>query len=167
MSAPPVLTVEEVPPSGLVLEVPLTEDWLRKALGDTDFGAQPLAGVAALEVHRQGRDVRIKGNLQLTLHAPCVRCLELLELPIDEGFSLRLVPAPAGPNARGRSRAEREEELELDPEDLDTDHYEGDKIDLAPWLREQILVAAPVWPRHDFDCPLPTTTSAHPNAGRA
>jgi uncharacterized protein len=44
------------------------------------------------------------------------------------------------------------DDLELSREDLEDFHFEGDSIDLTEILREQIVLALPMYPRCKEDC---------------
>lgn len=162
MQPPPTVTVDSIPEEGLPLTLALDPAWLAGVLADASM--KPVEGThagAKLRLDRDGDDVTVSGTLKARVAAECVACLEPVELPIETEFQLHLSPA-----AKARPRRPGEE-VELSPDELDADHYADGKVELAHWLREQLLLEAPVHPRHEGDCPhalIPTTTPV-PNGG--
>ena len=56
--SPPVVQIKNIPDEGLILEVPLTETWLRGVLEDTELApvvSKP--GRADVRLDKSGRDV--------------------------------------------------------------------------------------------------------------
>lgn len=148
MQPPPAITVDSIPDDGLNLTLALDPAWLTEVLSDA--GMKPVAGThagAQLRLDRDGKDVIVSGTLKARVVAECVACLEPVELPIAAEFQLVLSPASA---AKARKPGE---EVELSPSELDADYYTDGTIQLSHWVREQLLLEAPVHPRHEGDCP--------------
>jgi len=78
--------------------------------------------------------VFIKGSFSALIDICCSRCLERASLPIGSDFSYTLIPA----------KAETREDLELTPEELEVSFYQGDFIDIAPIICEQIILQMPM-----------------------
>jgi uncharacterized protein len=78
--------------------------------------------------------VFIKGLFSAIIDICCSRCLERASLPIGSDFAYTLIPA----------KAEAREDLELMPEELEISYYQGDFIDLAPIICEQIILQIPI-----------------------
>jgi uncharacterized protein len=78
--------------------------------------------------------VFIKGAFSGFIDIDCSRCLESTSLPLGGDFAYTLIPA----------KAETREDLELTPEDLEISYYQGDFIDLAPIICEQIILQIPI-----------------------
>ena len=78
--------------------------------------------------------VFIKGNFSALIDADCSRCLERTRLTICSNFTYTLIPV----------KAEQKEEIELKPEELEISSYQGDFIDLAPIICEQIILQIPI-----------------------
>jgi len=72
----------------------------------------------------------------------CSRCLENTKLSIGSDFAYTLIPA----------KAEASEDLELKPEELEISYYQGDFIDLAPIICEQIILQIPIKVLCSSDC---------------
>ncbi len=148
MQPPPSITVDSIPDDGLNLTLALDPAWLTEVLSDA--GMKPVAGThagAQLRLDRDGKDVIVSGTLKARVAAECVACLEEVTFPVEGEFTLVLSPASS------QKAHKPHEEVELTSDELDTDVYEDDTIKLSHWLREQILLAAPVHPRHEGDCP--------------
>ncbi|MBI5518118.1 MAG: DUF177 domain-containing protein [Deltaproteobacteria bacterium] len=160
--APPIVQLDAIPLEGLSLDLTLEHGWLRDLLEPT--GAAPAgdrAQTASVRLDLQGREVLVSGSLHLTLQAPCVACLEPVQFPVGQSFQLLLEPA-----AVKNTPARPGEEVELTADELDTDTYTDDKIDLGHWLREQVLLETPVHPRHAGECPAPLNVPETSVAGR-
>lgn len=160
MTSPPSIRIESIPEEGLQLELSLDTSWLTSVLADAQMApAAGKHGVARVRLDLSEKDVIVSGSVKASLTAACVACLEDVTLPVEGEFTLVLSPASS-------QRARKpNEEVELTSDELDTDVYEDDTIQLSHWLREQILLAAPVHPRHEGDCPRPLITTAPTNGG--
>jgi uncharacterized protein len=86
--------------------------------------------------------VFIKGSLSATLSIECSRCLEVVVLPVCSDFAYTMVP----------KTPETREEVELEAEELEIGCYEGDFIDLAPIVYEQIILQIPIKPLCSENC---------------
>jgi uncharacterized protein len=91
-------------------------------------------GVAELLNHSLG-EIRLQGDLQVTVDAPCDRCLEPVSLPINSPFDLVYVPA---------SEAVEGGEDEIDEAAVEVGYYEGNGLQLNDVLREVVLLALPM-----------------------
>ena len=87
----------------------------------------------------------IRCDSQIRLKTDCASCLTGFELDVPVIFNLTLKPRPA-------SSGELPEDLELTREDLEECFYEGETIDLDEILREQLLLALPMYPRCQESC---------------
>jgi uncharacterized metal-binding protein YceD (DUF177 family) len=155
MSAPPVIHVDQVPEGeGLSLDLALEASWLASVLEGTEL-ASTGPGRARVRFDLDGRDVTLSGDFALRVHAECVACLKPVDLDVASEFQLQLEPAGAKP-----AKGALPDEVELTADELDVDHYEDGRIDLAHWLREQVLLEVPVHPRHPEECPEPLRVDA-------
>ncbi len=89
-----------------------------------------------INLTRDHGKIRVTGKLRTTLMLACVRCLEEYEVPIDSHFDLVLFPAAELTEADSEVKAEEIEYI----------FYEGNKIDLAKILSEQINLSLPFNP---------------------
>ncbi len=124
-----------LPEEGLRLTFSKGAAWFKACFSEDE---QPefslvLADVDCL-VTRSGDTIYIRGELAAQIRQECDRCLEKTTIPIGGDFAYTLVP----------EKTEIAEELELTAEELETSHYRGDFIDLAPMICEQIVLQAPM-----------------------
>ena len=106
---------------------------------DFDF---PAAVSVRLDYYRAGQELFFQGRISGTVTGHCGRCLEAYAFPLEVDFHVVLVPktddlTPAA---------------ELSDEELDLSVYEGEVVDLAPLLREQVILALPTRPLCDDGC---------------
>jgi len=109
--------------------------------GEIDFDTKltqgsPLhaEGTAQLINHSMG-EIRVKGDLSVTMEATCDRCLETAKFPVNSQFDLVYMPS-AGAVAGG--------EDEVDEAGVEVGYYEGSGLGLNDILREVVLLALPM-----------------------
>jgi uncharacterized protein len=122
------------------------EDWLKETLGDDLFPTQEDPFVT-LEITAQMNDdeVLVRGSGEAQLNLCCSRCLEVA--PCEEELSFDLLFAP-----RAKEPKVRAGEILLRTEELDTDFYDGEEIDLDRISAEQLVLALPAYPLCKDDC---------------
>ena len=101
--------------------------------------------------------VAVTGVLEGTIVRECVRCLKQYEDSL--AFSVRAAfipePKPASklPNRVDPRKAREEAAAAEEEEDLDDQYqYQGNRLDLAPMLREHVILAAPMQPICSHEC---------------
>lgn len=124
-----ILRISEIPVDGMTVEGP---EAFRRPFADPGWR---LDGVH-LTVHRDGEDVRVEGAVEARVPQVCARCLETFQVDVRRAVDTRFVPAPAG----------RTEERELATDDLETDVYAGDILDLASLVETETTLALPMKP---------------------
>jgi uncharacterized protein len=129
--------VEEIPVEGR--EESFLED--EASLNDRAGGESSPAGLhftdpirVRVVLSRSGSLVLVKSRIEAPAKCLCARCLEPLSLTLTSQYQTSLKPKPAFPLP---------EEVELTREDLETDFYEGEEIDLTPLVQDQVLLAIP------------------------
>ncbi len=95
-----------------------------------------------LAVEKDGDVVFVHGRVHSRVPQLCSRCLEPYEAQVDASVETRLVPAPA---ARG-------EERELGRDDLETDVYDHDQIDLNALIETETTLGLPMKPLCSESC---------------
>lgn len=85
-----------------------------------------------LRCYRAGEEIYFAGSCSTVMEATCARCLEIFAQPLAAPFEFVLTPAQP---------ADGKQELHTD--DLALSSYEGDEIDLAPLVGEQVILALP------------------------
>ena len=86
--------------------------------------------------------VEVKITLTWTFKLVCSRCLDEFEREFTEEAKLTL--------RRGKPRLKKE--LALSDEDIETVYFEGEEVDLAPFVREMVVLAIPMKPLCRPDC---------------
>lgn len=87
-------------------------------------------------------EIRIQGELKVTMEASCDRCLEPAAFPLDARFDLFY--RPDLDTAR--------DEIEIDQGESEIAFYEGDGIELKDVLREYVLLSMPMQKICREDC---------------
>lgn len=161
----PVITMDlltpnlaDITPEGLSLTGDITGDEIGLTREDTNLSGALAVG---LDLTKVEQTVCVTGVIEGTAVRECVRCLKDFEEPM--AFSLRVVfePEPKAKSKSGGAAAKRVDarrkqaepvEEELDETGDEIYHYQGDRLDLAPMLREQVILSAPMHPLCKEDC---------------
>jgi len=101
--------------------------------------------------------VAVTGVLEGTMVRECVRCLKEYEDPLAFSVRAAFIPEPkSAPHhpKRADSRKAHVKVVEAEPEeDLDDQYqYQGNQLELAPMLREHVILSAPMQPLCSDDC---------------
>jgi uncharacterized protein len=169
---PLLVNVDEIKDSAQPWEGDLArEDLDELLLADppTEFHGAGAAHVRA-NLTRMGRKVLARAAFTVPLQGLCRRCLKTVTLDEPVDLTLTYVPAPAEPRAapregehthpKGKEAGHRakpmhqqgESAASFDPETADEELYSGKSFDLAPALREAVLLAVPPSPLCTDDC---------------
>lgn len=127
------IEIDKIDSKGLVLDdrVALDENLLIEEEGsfleDIDY---------SMHLSRDNEKIKAKGNIHTVVSIPCARCLEPFDLKIDSPFTITLLPVRAIELA-GES---------LDQDDMEYSFYEGNSVDVAKILMEQVNLFIPIKP---------------------
>jgi len=88
-----------------------------------------------LQVTRVINEVTVIGNVQLSIEAPCSRCVEPVRVELNPSVSLVLSPGD-----------------KIRDEDDQHETYKDDEIDLSNYIREQVAITLPVKVVCNEDC---------------
>jgi len=80
-------------------------------------------------------EIRIRGQLEVTMSALCDRCLETASVPVSKQFDLVYMPSDEG---------ESNGEAEIEEAGIEVGYYEGAGLTLNEVLREVVLLALPM-----------------------
>jgi uncharacterized protein len=97
----------------------------------------------SLVYYRSGQELFFHGSFAGKFEGCCSRCLTNYSFDVEKSFDVVLVPDPA--------RSQRKVE-ELKREELGLSYYSSDVIELAPLIKEQVLLALPTRPLCREDC---------------
>jgi uncharacterized protein len=151
-----VVLVDQIREGGLHLDQPFGQEQVARALqegGDTGFRA---ARGFQLEVDLQkvASGVVVRGSFEAEVVAPCKRCLKEVAVALPVSFTLNLVDEQlandAGLDGEEGGAAEPAGSFTLD--DADEEVFDGKTIDLDPIVREQVLLALPMYALCSEDC---------------
>ncbi len=138
------ITIQDIPThSSLVIQLAPTADDLERIFAQLDeFSLAPGASVEGkVRLQRIGTSIRVSGDVNTTLMFTCGRCLETREVAVSAELEYLLVPKP-----QYATRYEGQEETELSEEDLGVTYYEGEELDLRPYVRESLMLELPSYP---------------------
>lgn len=141
--------IADITAEGLFLSGDLTGEELE--LADADVSIRGTVAVG-LELRAIERTVYVTGVVEGTAIRQCVRCLKEFDDPL--AFSLRVVyereaKVKASPSKRDeiqKKKATALPEVEQEKRDDDLYYFTGDHLELAPMLREQVILASPMHP---------------------
>ena len=152
------LLIADIPPQGLSLACEATAEEI--GLNEAD---EKLAGPLSvhLELSYHEPDFSVSGSVDGMAVRQCVRCLREFEDPLSmivyADFVRQIEPRPKPTG--GVKRGEREKRApEADSGVAETDeedeiyYYQGEQVDLASMLREEIILAAPIQPLCSENC---------------
>jgi uncharacterized metal-binding protein YceD (DUF177 family) len=131
--------INQIADEGLVVDVPVTAEWLAAACPDLD--ARPAPGGLALRgrLTKSGGDYLLRGDLRGELETVCARCLEPARVAIEAPVTVTFVQRD-------------DDELDVDDEDPDVVSFAGNELDLGDDVRDEVLLAMPVGPLCRPDC---------------
>jgi len=147
--------IADITTDGLSLSADLTGEEL--GLADADVSLQGTVAVG-LDLRAIERTIYVTGVVEGTAIRQCVRCLKDFDDPL--AFSLRVVyereaKTTAPPSKRDDTRKKKAAALpDVDEEQQDDDRYyfTGDHLELAPMLREQLILTSPMHPLCSDTC---------------
>jgi uncharacterized protein len=108
-----------------------------------DFGIEGPLHLDATLARKGGGEYQLAGRLSGALLVPCSRCLEPFALSLASPVDVRLLPV---------AQLEASDEHEVRDDDLTTEFYRDETLDLAAIVREQCYLALPMKPLCRADC---------------
>ena len=128
--------LEDIPKEGVEATFSQDEGWLDERLRVEE--KRMFRFISPIAVHlnlsKLGRVVQVKSRIEAKLQWLCARCLETFSMVLASEYGTTLKPRPDFPQA---------EEVQLTREDLETDFYNGEEIDLTSLVQDQLLLALP------------------------
>lgn len=131
------IKINDIPPEGLTVE-------MAESCNLFGEGGAPTAYSANLTMHPlAGGMFHVTGRVKAEPLLECSRCLKTFPFSIDAELDFELAPATA---------IGAEHERELERTELDQEFYEGEELEPAELIREQLLLGIPMVPLHSADC---------------
>src|SRR4051812_37632789 len=132
--------IKDIGEAGLEIQVPITAPWLVTQCPGIEVEPGPTGVALTGRIDRSGESYLLRGQLRGALTTACSRCLEPATVELD-------VPLVVSYEER-----DEDDEAVTDDEDGDVRSFTGGEIDLAPELRDEILLAMPISPLCRPDC---------------
>ena len=144
--------IDDIKESGLDLQQKLSTDDLRSFLDTEPPTGFAAAGDTELHIHFDrvnDRDIVAKGGFDLPARAECRRCLGEVRVDVPVQFELDFVNADRVPELAAAAKeeddtGEGEVAGTFSADEADQVVYSGKELDLAPVVREQVLLALPM-----------------------
>ncbi len=129
--------VDRIPESGLEINEQMTREWLDNIPEFSVDEGTHIEGLLLIRgrVSVEGGNVRVRGRIQAKIETLCTRCGDAAELLLDSELDIMLMPG---------DHAEMELDHELTPDELDEMYYQGNKIELDDYFREQLALDIPM-----------------------
>lgn len=139
--------------------VSLSGDLTGEELGLTDDDVSIQGSLAiGLDLRAIDRTICVTGVVEGTAIRQCVRCLKDFDEPMAFSVHVAYEREPKATTAVAKRTDPRHKketpapEAEPDEQDDDLYHYVGDHLELAPMLREQLILASPMHPLCSGEC---------------
>ncbi|MCI0548263.1 MAG: DUF177 domain-containing protein [Candidatus Rokubacteria bacterium] len=130
-----IIRVSEIPEEGLPIEGAAA---IAHPFADPGWALTDLS----LLIEKEGEVVLVRGRLDARVPQTCSRCLEPYQVTVSPRIDARFVPTPAG----------RQEEHELAKDDLETDVYDNDRLDVSALVETETTLGLPMKPLCREDC---------------
>jgi uncharacterized protein len=101
----------------------------------------------ALHALRSGDMIAVKGRFSCRVEMACARCLRRHHQSLDSDFELSYLQA-----GEGGADPRTDKDGELDAREAGLIHFQGNTVDLAEGLGEQVIMELPYKPLCDPDC---------------
>jgi uncharacterized protein len=131
--------LEDIPEEGVGVQGECDRHWLEQSFRDHQWPEMWFITPASytMRLSRTGSLIAVSGSLDVTVEMQCSRCLEKNAFLLDPEFEFVLAPATA---------KNLPHEIELQKEELNTEFYKGETIDLLEIVRNQIILTVPFKP---------------------
>jgi uncharacterized protein len=137
--------IKDLEHARILIDHELDREVFADAVGDMDANLDACAGHLQGELGKHNVTVQCDAKIEGYLTLPCHRCLEDARVPLSIPLHTIFVPQPKVPiedmSPDGDGPAE-DDAGEAD--DLDFAHHDGEIVDLAPIVREYIILAVPL-----------------------
>lgn len=143
------LKIKDIAESGTDLDLSCDRALLKDALDGLDADLLQSRAAARLHLFRVGDTVTLHGELDGEVVLPCVRCLGAARVALH--VPLRVV---IGPKELSGGRGEEESADTAGDDENEVEYYthDGERVDLAPVVRESLVLSVPMTPLCREEC---------------
>ena len=129
------LRIDEITAEAREVSFLQSEEEVNRRLAQGPVHEFRVGGAIAVDLsyYRAGMELFFEGKLSAPMVASCARCAEEFSELNGRPFRFVLAPRAVDDDADGRLRTE----------DLEFSLYDGDQVDLAPLVAEQLILALP------------------------
>lgn len=138
------IDIENIVEGGLVLNKPLSAEWIAETLAPGQGYAAAGEGALRVTLIRADTTVVVRGRVLMPLQAPCSRCLVPVLFNDETRIELTLIPASE------MEATSPDGQLTDDQVSLGT--YEDPYVDLGELLHDEVLLALPMQPLCQEEC---------------
>ncbi len=130
-------------PLELDRRIPL--EWLTAQLESCEYPVTPRDVTLTLTVESSGNGILIRGAVDAQLTTECAVCLSETVLRLHPEISAFLQPKP--------KELKDIDNNEITLEELETEWFDGDTINVSSLVRDTLMLALPMNPKCQNDCP--------------
>lgn len=129
-----IIPLAQIGPEGLRRTVDLALSGLPRLV--EVLGPQTARARVEVVLKDRSGTVELTGHVRATVRLTCSRCLDPVELEIDEPLAVALAP-------EATARSTTHDEVHLAAEELDVSFFSGDAIDLRQVLEDELMLLVP------------------------
>ncbi len=122
-----------------LIDCELPSDVVSDALGDMDVDVAHSSIRFSAVVSKQNAMALCVGKIQGAVRLPCQRCLGPADVSVDQPLHTVFVPPTTKTESTEQTASDEDDE-----DDLDYAHHDGETVDLAPILREHLILTIPI-----------------------
>jgi len=128
--------IEEIREEALSLEQPIEAEWVNTLLGAQSIFSVKDSGSLAIKFLLAEDVVHVRGNVAITFHANCARCLKEVAHGVKVALDFAMFPDECELEAAGDG--------EIDSEDMGVSFYRDQEIDIADIVRDEVFLQLPM-----------------------
>lgn len=145
------IMLDDIPAEGLEISATRKDEWLNavatEALGDA-FQKKDKAELNIV-LTRVNHEINLNGEIYVTFHPTCDRCLEVFLNKNKLELHLLIIP---NDEYEEMDKHETESEEGISTKDIEVVPYFGDRIDLGNLIREHLILSMPMKNICDENC---------------
>ena len=130
--------LENIGDEGLLLDEEVKPEWLQEALGKNSPFSVMVPVKLRVQLFKADRVVHVRGDVGVKFQAECSRCLAQMDESLKVNIEVALFPSDSGSDAA--------EDGEIEEADIGIATYEGQEIDLADIVRDEVFLQLPMTP---------------------